>query len=63
MYNYIQYEKRGYFTHEKILLPLLALILMLAACGNGSNDKSSKENSEKTTYKQDSGEKVEIPKT
>ena len=28
---------------KKILLPLLALILMLAACGNGSNDKSSKE--------------------
>lgn len=47
---------------KKILLPLLALIFVLAACGNGSNNKSSKENSEKTTYKQDSGEKVEIPK-
>lgn len=47
---------------KKLLLPLLVLVLVLAACSNGSEDKSSKKDSEKTTYKQDSGDKVKIPK-
>ncbi|SCS41313.1 ABC transporter substrate-binding protein [Staphylococcus caeli] len=47
---------------KKLILPLLALVLILAACGNGSNDKASKKDEVKTTYKQDSGEKVKIPK-
>lgn len=39
---------------KKLLLPLLVLVLVLAACSNGLEDKSSKKDSEKTTYKQDS---------
>ncbi|WP_436862223.1 ABC transporter substrate-binding protein [Staphylococcus caeli] len=47
---------------KKLILPLLALMLILAACGNGSSDKASKKDTAKTTYKQDSGDKVKIPK-
>ncbi|MCY1038371.1 ABC transporter substrate-binding protein [Staphylococcus nepalensis] len=47
---------------KKILLPLLALILVLSACSNQSDNKSSKNEDETKTYVQDSGEKVKIPK-
>jgi len=53
---------KGDIEMKKLILPLLALVLILAACGNGSNDKASKKDEAKTTYKQDSGEKVKIPK-
>ena len=54
--------KRGYLEMKKLLLPLLALILVLAACGNQSNNESSKSKKETKTYVQDSGDKVKIPK-
>lgn len=47
---------------KKILLPLLALILVLSACSNQSDNKSSKNEGETKTYVQDSGDKVKIPK-
>lgn len=47
---------------KKLLLPLLALILVLAACGNQSNNESSKSKKETKTYVQDSGDKVKISK-
>lgn len=47
---------------KKILLPLLALILVLSACSNQSDNKSSKNEDETKTYVQDSGDKVKIPK-
>lgn len=47
--------KRGYLEMKKLLLPLLALILVLAACGNQSNNESSKSKKETKTYVQDSG--------
>ncbi len=54
--------RKGEIEMKKLILPLLALMLILAACGNGSSDKASKKDTEKTTYKQDSGDKVKIPK-
>ncbi|NWK84612.1 ABC transporter substrate-binding protein [Staphylococcus sp. GSSP0090] len=47
---------------KKLIFPLLALMLILAACGNNSSDDTSKKDKEKTTYTQDSGKKVKIPK-
>src|SRR5699024_7679124 len=54
-------RKRGK-KMKKLLLPLLVLMLVLSACSKGENDQSSKEEGETTTYKQDSGDTVEVPK-
>ncbi|CAM3135010.1 ABC transporter substrate-binding protein [Staphylococcus argensis] len=45
---------------KKLLIPLIVLVLVLAACGNGSDDNGDKN--DKTTYKQDDGKKVKVPK-
>ncbi|MBF7024724.1 ABC transporter substrate-binding protein [Staphylococcus kloosii] len=47
---------------KKLLLPLIALVLILAACGNkkDSDDKSKKEATK--SYTLDSGKKIDIPK-
>lgn len=45
---------------KKLLIPLIVLVLVLAACGNNSDDNSDKN--EKKTYKQDDGKKVKVPK-
>ncbi|MDW4279535.1 ABC transporter substrate-binding protein [Staphylococcus saprophyticus] len=47
---------------KKLIFPLLALMLILAACGNKSSDDASKKDKEEKTYTQDSGKKVKIPK-
>ena len=45
---------------KKLLIPLIVLVLVLAACGNGSDDNGDKN--DKKTYKQDDGKKVKVPK-
>ncbi|WP_145115542.1 ABC transporter substrate-binding protein [Staphylococcus argensis] len=45
---------------KKLLIPLIVLVFVLAACGNGSDDNGDKN--DKTTYKQDDGKKVKVPK-
>ncbi|MCY1570553.1 ABC transporter substrate-binding protein [Staphylococcus pettenkoferi] len=45
---------------KKLLIPLIVLVLVLAACGNGSDDNGEKN--DKKTYKQDDGKKVKVPK-
>ncbi|RIN29926.1 ABC transporter substrate-binding protein, partial [Staphylococcus succinus] len=45
---------------KKLLFPLIALVLILAACGNKSDSDSSKE--ETKSYKQDSGKSIDVPK-
>lgn len=45
---------------KKLLIPLIVLVLVLAACGNNSDDNGDKN--EKKTYKQDDGKKVKVPK-
>lgn len=45
---------------KKLLIPLIVLVLVLAACGNGSDDNGNKN--DKKTYKQDDGKKVKVPK-
>ncbi|MDW4492795.1 ABC transporter substrate-binding protein [Staphylococcus saprophyticus] len=47
---------------KKLIFPLLALMLILAACGNNSSDNASKKDKKEKTYTQDSGKKVKIPK-
>ncbi|MDW4247773.1 ABC transporter substrate-binding protein [Staphylococcus saprophyticus] len=47
---------------KKLIFPLLALMLILAACGNNSSDDALKKDKEEKTYTQDSGKKVKIPK-
>ena len=39
---------------------MIVLVLVLAACGNGSDDNGDKN--DKKTYKQDDGKKVKVPK-
>lgn len=45
---------------KKLLIPLIVLVLVLAACGNDSDDNGDKN--DKKTYKQDDGKKVKVPK-
>ena len=45
---------------KKLLFPLIALVLILAACGNKSDSDSSKEDTK--SYKQDSGKSIDVPK-
>ena len=45
---------------KKLLIPLIVLVLVLAACGNGSDDNGDKN--DKKTYKQADGKKVKVPK-
>ena len=44
---------------KKLLLPLIALVLVLAACGQ-SKDADKKEDTK--SYTMDDGKKVDIPK-
>ena len=44
---------------KKLLFPLIALVLILAACGNNSDSDSKAETK---SYKLDSGKKIDIPK-
>ncbi|RIP37452.1 ferrichrome ABC transporter substrate-binding protein [Staphylococcus gallinarum] len=46
---------------KKLLFPLIALVLILAACGNKSDSDSKKE--ETKTYKLDSGKNIDVPKS
>lgn len=45
---------------KKLLLPLIALVLLLAACGQDSKDSDKKE--ETKSYTTDDGKKVDVPK-
>lgn len=49
---------------KKLLLPLIALVLLLAACGNnsGNGSKESDKKAETKSYKTDDGKKIDIPK-
>ena len=48
---------------KKLLFPLLALMLILAACGNKSDSDSNSDKKEETkSYKLDSGKSIDIPK-
>ncbi|GEQ00895.1 ABC transporter substrate-binding protein [Staphylococcus arlettae] len=47
---------------KKLWLVLIACVLVLAACGNGSDSNSDKNKKETKSYTLDSGKKVEIPK-
>ncbi|MFQ3783612.1 ABC transporter substrate-binding protein [Staphylococcus saprophyticus] len=48
---------------KKLLFPLLALMLILAACGNKSDSDSNSNKKEETkSYKLDSGKSIDIPK-
>lgn len=47
---------------KKLIFPLIALMLILAACGNGDNGSKSADSKDKKTYTTDSGDKVKIPK-
>ena len=47
---------------KKLWLVLIAGVLVLAACGNGSDSNSDKNKKETKSYTLDSGKKVEIPK-
>lgn len=44
---------------KKLLLPLIALVLLLAACGNnsGNGSKESDKKAETKSYKTDDGKK------
>ena len=53
-------RKKEHFNMKKLLIPLIVLVLVLAACGNGSDDNGDKN--DKKTYKQDDGKKVKVPK-
>lgn len=46
---------------KKLLFPLIALVLILAACGNKSDSDSKKE--ETKSYKLDSGKSIDVPKS
>lgn len=46
---------------KKLFIPLLVLILALAACGNNDSD-DSKDSEAKKSYKTDNGKSVDIPK-
>ena len=46
---------------KKLLFPLIALVLILAACGNKSDSDSKKE--ETKSFKLDSGKKIDVPKS
>lgn len=46
---------------KKLLFPLIALVLILAACGNKSDSDSKKE--ETKSYKLDSGKNIDVPKS
>lgn len=45
---------------RKLLLPLIVLVLVLAACGNSSKDSDKK--AETKSYKTDDGKTIKIPK-
>lgn len=49
---------------RKLLMVVIALALLVAACGNNSEDKGNKDKSGKETvsYKLDDGKKIDIPK-
>ncbi|MDW4304034.1 ABC transporter substrate-binding protein [Staphylococcus saprophyticus] len=48
---------------KTLLFPLLALMLILAACGNKSDSDSNSDKKEETkSYKLDSGKSIDIPK-
>ena len=49
---------------KKLIFPLIALMIVLAACGNGGSNDSSKSGSKEETksYKLDSGKTIKIPK-
>lgn len=49
---------------KKLLLPLIALILVLAACGNNSDSgsKDSDKKAETKSYKTDDGKTIKVPK-
>ena len=48
---------------KKLLIPIIALMLVLAACGNKSDDGSGKSGKAETkSYTLDSGKKIDIPK-
>lgn len=48
---------------KKLLFPLLALMLILAACGNKSDSDSNSDKKEETkSYKLDNGKSIDIPK-
>ncbi|MCU5745194.1 ABC transporter substrate-binding protein [Staphylococcus sp. SQ8-PEA] len=45
---------------KKLLIPIIVLLLVLSACGNKSDESSSKAATK--SYKLDSGKKIDIPK-
>ena len=49
---------------RKLLLPLIVLVLVLAACGNnsGNSSKDSDKKAETKSYKTDDGKTIKIPK-
>lgn len=46
---------------KKLLIPLIVLVLVLAACGNKSDDKKDSKK-ETRSYTMDNGKKIDIPK-
>ena len=47
---------------KKLILPLLVLIIVLAACGNNGGSGKSDSKEETKSYKLDSGKTIKIPK-
>ncbi|WP_342610427.1 ABC transporter substrate-binding protein [Staphylococcus hsinchuensis] len=47
---------------RKLLIPLIALVLVLAACGNKSDSGSKDSKAETKSYKLDNGKSVDVPK-